>query len=165
MKVLFVVFGKYLPASYVSNLFYSMQVAAARGFQIKSLFFNADMSYDTFNEFMMNDGKMWLESVDYDMLFVTNDSVMPHQDSFDKVFYFDYPVYTFTNEDESDAIPTIKTDDSVPLNCFVVKKGVLESISERPIIQPSVSSFTDGFMGSIKENVTVINDIKVMMFK
>lgn len=167
MKIVLMIFGRYFPVSYVMNLQHALTVLHNNNHQTQVVFVQQDLDFLSLNKALMFEDKSspWNGEIDYDAIFVSGYNTMPDATNFDKAFNNDYNVFTFTHNEVDGTIPYVKLDDKVPLNCFVMRKGVIENIGEYPWIQPSITSFTDGFMGSVKEDVVVIPDIRMYLFQ
>jgi hypothetical protein len=164
MKVINFIYGKNFPSSYIYNLFEMSSVLSSSGVFFQNIIVNNELNFETLNKSMKWETDVPFDGkVEYDRILITSDNIMPESKKFDKLFDYDYDVYTFNDvEYEEGMLPLRKDTAEIPLSCFVMKKGVMESLSEYPWILPSIDGFTDGFMGSIKTDIITVPDIRNM---
>lgn len=156
MKILFLIFGNQLSSSYVTNLFNIIERLEIEGHNVLPIFIDRNMDFFSLNKMFKGETDTPLDgNIQYDMIIFSDMNIMPDAKDFADIVKTDYNIFTFDVQLSSDAEAYIKTSDEVPMFCFGMKSGVLEGL-EYPWFKPSVTSITDGIMGSFDEHVMVL---------
>lgn len=156
MKILFLIFGNQLSSSYVTNLFNTIERLEIEGHNVLPVFVDRNMDFFALNKIFKGETEAPMDGeFGYDMVIFSDMNILPDAKDFADIVSTEYNVFTFDVQlgDSSDAYA--KTDDSIPMFCFGMKFGVLEDM-EYPWFKPSVTSITDGIMGSFNESVMVL---------
>ena len=156
MKILFVIFSNQLASSFVTNLFNTIDRLGIAGHEVVPIFVDRNMDFFALNKFFKGETSVPMDGkIAYDKIIFSDMNVMPDARYFAEIVENDYNVFTFDVTGNDGAIPVPKTTDEVPMFCWGIKYGVLESL-EFPWFKPSVASITDGIMGSFKDDVIVL---------
>lgn len=156
MKILFVIFSNQLASSFVTNLFNTIDRLAIEGHEVVPVFVDRNMDFFALNKFFKGKTEVPMDGeFTYDMIIFSDMNIMPDARYFADIVKNDYNVFTFDANGNGGSIPYTKTTDEIPMFCWGMKAGVLETL-EYPWFKPSVASITDGLMGSFKDAVIVL---------
>lgn len=156
MNILIIVFGNYLAASYVSNLFNILDKMNNEGHVVRFAFSDRNMDFLSLNRFFAGETNVPMDGkMEYDFIIFSDMNVMPDAQEFSGIINNNFKIFTFQVDGDDATIPYIKYSDSPPMFCFGMKYGVLEE-TEYPWFKPSTTSITDSIMGSFEDDVIVL---------
>lgn len=148
-KVLIVVFGEFLPSSYVVNLLSTINELTRAGYEVSYDLKNYNQAWHELNHIFGDEAGGPREYIfKYEWVIVSDFSIMPYAADMPEILKINADVFTFNPLQDKEFKE--KTDDKVPMFCWGFNPAVMKGKAS-PLFQLSEQSLTDGLLKSFDQ--------------